>query len=204
MLRGVIVATTVLILLGARSARAPAQCVGDCDGNGAVAVAEIVVGVDIALARRPIEACTPMDADNNHTVSIPELTSAVGFALIDCPPEPTPTATPPACGDPVIAARFPECVRSSDETECVSAGGQWGPYPFSQELGCFCPTGQGGCPCSTTDDCLAFCTAPIPGDFGSCAQVEMGTCGAMTPQAGCFCTPSFSGDANFIALCVDP
>jgi hypothetical protein len=34
-----------------------AACVGDCNGNGAVAIKELVLGVDIALAAQPAGAC---------------------------------------------------------------------------------------------------------------------------------------------------
>jgi hypothetical protein len=200
LLRAALIATTVLVLA---HAQARAQCVGDCDGNGTVAVAEIVSGVAIALGRSSISTCAAMDADGDLRVSISELTSAVDFALFGCPPAPTPTATPPSCGDPLVAARFGDCVGSDNEADCVRAGGTWDRYPFGRREGCFCPTGQDGCPCSSSRDCLSFCMAEVPGDFSACADVAMGTCSAITPVAGCFCTPSFSTN-GFIALCVDP
>jgi hypothetical protein len=204
MLRAALIATTVLILGSASADRTHAQCLGDCDADGEVAVAEIVSGVAIALDRRPLSDCAVLDADANQIVSIFELSSAVGFALIGCPPAPTPTATV-SCGDPSVTARFGDCVRSTTQADCENAGGEWGRYPFSGMEGCFCPTGQDGCPCDSADDCLSYCSAGIPGGFDACATVQMGTCDAVTPIGACFCTPSFSPDRQgFSALCVDP
>lgn len=203
MLRRVLIATTVLVLGNARPDDAQAQCVGDCDGDGSVVVAEIMSGVAIALARRPIPTCSAMDADADFGVSVSELTTAVGFALRGCPPASTPT--PLSCGDPVTVARYGDCVGSENEADCVRAGGEWGPYPYSRREGCFCPTGQGGCPCRSRDDCLSFCIASIPagGDFGDCASVEMGWCSHMSPLAGCFCA-AWNANGGFGALCSDP
>jgi hypothetical protein len=203
MLRAALIATTVLILGSAGAGLTGAQCVGDCDGNGAVAVREIVAGVAVALARIPIDGCAAMDADADLDVSISELTLAVGFALRGCPSAATPTAPPTRCGDPAVAAQFGRCVRSDNQADCESAGGTWGPYPFSGIDGCFCSTGQDGCPCRTADDCLSFCIAPFPppGQSDLCAGVEIGTCSELSPVAGCFCTPWEQG---FVALCSDP
>jgi hypothetical protein len=136
-------------------------------------------------------------------VAISELTRAIGFALGGCPPAPTPTAIPVLCGDPVVVERFGRCRRSTTEAECVSLGGRWGPFPYSRRDGCFCRTGQGGCPCQSSDDCLSFCIAyPPPGqDIDSCARVETGSCSHEAPRAGCFCA-SLGG--RFGGLCSDP
>ncbi len=60
-------------------------CTGDCDGNGSVAINELVVGVNIALDHVPATVCPRFDADGNGLVTIPELIAAVGNALTDCP-----------------------------------------------------------------------------------------------------------------------
>jgi len=36
---------------------AAAQCAGDCDGNGAVAINEIILAVNIALGEDDVSAC---------------------------------------------------------------------------------------------------------------------------------------------------
>jgi ELWxxDGT repeat protein len=59
-------------------------CVGDCDGDGRVAVDELVTGVGMALGTRPLSACPEIDKDANDTVSVDELVSAVRSALEGC------------------------------------------------------------------------------------------------------------------------
>ncbi|MGD9764530.1 MAG: hypothetical protein AB7V27_12505 [Candidatus Binatia bacterium] len=75
-------------------ASANAQCVGDCDGNNAVAVNEIIVGVNIALDIAPVSSCPSFDTNASGTVEVSELVRAVGFALTGCPVGNTPTVTP--------------------------------------------------------------------------------------------------------------
>jgi hypothetical protein len=204
MLRGALLATILLLTTGARTDVVRAQCVGDCDGNGAVAVGEIVAGVAIAMARSALGACAAMDRDADLDVSVSELTTAIGFALDGCPPAPTPTATPSTCGDPGAAARYGDCVRSETADDCASAGGEWGRHPYSGLDGCSCPTGQGDCPCSSADECLGFCIAALPptGGLESCDDVAIGTCSALSPLSGCFCI-AFDPSEGFAAICVD-
>jgi hypothetical protein len=74
------------------------SCAGDCNGDGAVSISELIVGVNIALGNAPASACTAMDANQDGMVSINELVAAVNSALTGCA-APTPTATP---GEPMI------------------------------------------------------------------------------------------------------
>jgi hypothetical protein len=60
------------------------QCPGDCDGNGNVTVAEIVVLVNIALGNAQLSSCMPGDADDSHDVTIDEIVAAVNAALSGC------------------------------------------------------------------------------------------------------------------------
>lgn len=82
-----------LALLGL-SAAGEARCVGDCDGDGAVQVAELLRGVNVALGLQPAAVC-PGLADAGGAVGIGRLVLAVGAALDGCPPAPA-TATPTA------------------------------------------------------------------------------------------------------------
>jgi cysteine-rich repeat protein len=84
----------------------PAQaCDGDCDGNGAVAVEELIAGVSIALGQAALESCRAADRDGDGTVTIDEMIGAIAGALGGCAPSPTPTATPDlSCGDGVAGA----------------------------------------------------------------------------------------------------
>jgi hypothetical protein len=77
------------------AAQASAQCVGDCDGNGTVAINELIRGVNINLGNADISTCTAMDQNGNGSVEINELIRAVNNNLRGCDfVEPTPTATP--------------------------------------------------------------------------------------------------------------
>jgi len=60
-------------------------CVGDCDGDGEVAINELVTAVNIALGVFDVSQCPSADADGNGTVSINELVQAVNNALDGCP-----------------------------------------------------------------------------------------------------------------------
>ena len=59
-------------------------CTGDCDGDGAVTINELIRGVTIALAIAPIEDCPALDRDRDGTVTVNELISAVNNALGGC------------------------------------------------------------------------------------------------------------------------
>jgi cysteine-rich repeat protein len=76
------------------SVRAGAQCVGDCNGDGSVAINELVLGVSIALGSQPVSACTAFE-DGSQMVTISQLIKGVNNALAMCPAGPTATATPP-------------------------------------------------------------------------------------------------------------
>jgi len=62
---------------------APA-CVGDCNGDGIVAINELVTGVNIALGTLAVSSCPAFDADGNGSVAINELVSGVNNALDGC------------------------------------------------------------------------------------------------------------------------
>lgn len=59
-------------------------CPGDCNGDGAVSIDELVRAVNIALDQADIAECKSIDADGNGTVSIDELIQAVLAALLGC------------------------------------------------------------------------------------------------------------------------
>mgnify|MGYP002262591852 CR=1 FL=1 len=78
----VLAATTMF--LPPRHARA-ALCVGDCNGDGMVAVYELVKGVNITLGILPLSECGAMDSNGDVTVTVDELVTAVTRALDGCP-----------------------------------------------------------------------------------------------------------------------
>lgn len=65
---------------------AAAACLGDCDGDGLVTVAELVRLVNVALQLAGVETCPAGDADGDGRVTIDELVTAVSNALSGCGP----------------------------------------------------------------------------------------------------------------------
>lgn len=85
------------LLFGA-TAMAQLPCVGDCNGDGMVAINELIIGVNIALGNRPVGDCPSFDSNNNGLVAVNELVQAVNAALQGCSgtvPTPTPTQVVP-------------------------------------------------------------------------------------------------------------
>lgn len=54
---------------------------GDCDGDGKVSIAELILAVRIALASSPMTACPNLDVDLDGRLTIEEVVGAVGDAL---------------------------------------------------------------------------------------------------------------------------
>jgi hypothetical protein len=66
-------------------ASAPAfACTGDCDGNGRVAVDELVRAVGISLDTTSVDQCPSADHDGDGRVRVDELVTGVGHALHGC------------------------------------------------------------------------------------------------------------------------
>lgn len=63
-----------------------AGCLGDCDGDGEVTIAEILRMVNIALGSQPVGECGAADDNGDGLVTVNEIVRAVGFALAGCPP----------------------------------------------------------------------------------------------------------------------
>jgi cysteine-rich repeat protein len=86
-------AIALLLLIGVAHS-AEAQCTGDCNGDGTVAINELITGVNIALGSTPVSSCPSFDVSGDGTVAINELIAAVNNALNGCPAvTPTQTAT---------------------------------------------------------------------------------------------------------------
>lgn len=72
-------------------------CVGDCNGDNAVTVNELIKGVNIALGNAELDTCPSFDTNGDLEVTINEIIQAVNAALTGCPPSgPTPTGQPTA------------------------------------------------------------------------------------------------------------
>jgi hypothetical protein len=63
---------------------AATPCAGDCNGNGAVSVDELVRGVGAALGNVPVATCTAIDTNGDGQIAVNELVGAVGSALSGC------------------------------------------------------------------------------------------------------------------------
>jgi hypothetical protein len=60
-------------------------CAGDCDGDGEVAINELITLVNIALGLQPVSACPAGDINRNDEIAINEIITAVNNALNGCP-----------------------------------------------------------------------------------------------------------------------
>ncbi len=87
---------SIIVFAVLSAASAGARCPGDCDGNGAVAVGELIRAVGIALGRTSLDDCPAADSDGDGSVRINDLITAVSSALDGCPDPGTPTSTPSA------------------------------------------------------------------------------------------------------------
>jgi hypothetical protein len=90
--RGVAAFAAALALAHALPAAAQ-TCTGDCSGDGAVAINELITGVNVALGNEELSRCPSFDRNSDGSVGIAELVAAVGHALDGCPLLATPTAT---------------------------------------------------------------------------------------------------------------
>lgn len=99
---------TLVVLLLVPAPRAPAgladACVGDCDGDGMVAINELIAGVGIALGQQPVSTCANIDRNGDGAVTVEELIAAVRAALDGCPGSPTATPTDAPTAMPTATA----------------------------------------------------------------------------------------------------
>jgi len=61
------------------------HCLGDCNDDYQVSIAELITAVNIALGSASYETCVNADADLDGTIRINDLIAAVGSALQGCP-----------------------------------------------------------------------------------------------------------------------
>jgi hypothetical protein len=101
---------TCWIALVAILARPPVvlamSCAGDCDGDGVVAIDELVTSVNIALGGAALSVCSGANGDDDGQVTVDELVVAVSNALNGCPIPATltPTVTLPPTTTPTAEA----------------------------------------------------------------------------------------------------
>ena len=94
----IVVLIALVVGIAPAGQTASAQCVGDCNGDCAVRIGELLQGVNIALERADIAVCPAFDIGGDDAVSIGELIQAVNNALQgcnmdECVASPTPTET---------------------------------------------------------------------------------------------------------------
>jgi hypothetical protein len=65
--------------------RQQTTCGGDCDGNGAVTISELVTAVEIAMGGQPVDACAAADTANDGRMGVSDIVAAVAHALRGCP-----------------------------------------------------------------------------------------------------------------------
>jgi hypothetical protein len=102
----------VLGLTITQLAIAEVRCAGDCDGDGAVEISELVQAVRIATGAAELDDCLPTDMNEDGAVQIDDLVAAVNAALHGCPiatasPIPTDTPTNTATTDTVTPRLTP-------------------------------------------------------------------------------------------------
>jgi hypothetical protein len=90
--RELLLVSILLAEVAVRPAHGAAECVGDCDGDGAVSIAELVSGIDVALGNLPPSACAAFACSSGIT-AISCAVRAVRNALDGCD-APTPTPSP--------------------------------------------------------------------------------------------------------------
>jgi hypothetical protein len=64
---------------------APPRCAGDCNGDGAVTVDELLTAVNIALGNAPVGQCPAFDVNGDGAVTVNEILAGVNNALNGCP-----------------------------------------------------------------------------------------------------------------------
>jgi hypothetical protein len=94
------------------------------------------------------------------------------------------------CGDATVKAKYASCMATKDAQSCAGLGGTWR-SPGGSAGQCVCPTGQDGCLCTKSSDCLAVCGAPAsqPVTSTTCNGVTNFACTSTGGGAGCWCRP---------------
>ncbi|MDX2166516.1 MAG: hypothetical protein SF182_05610 [Deltaproteobacteria bacterium] len=101
------IAAVALAALLSSAARASVPC-PECNGDGMVAINELVTGIAIALGERSLDDCPAMDADGDGALRIAEIITALNVALGSACADaatPTPTATPAPIPTEAVALR---------------------------------------------------------------------------------------------------
>jgi hypothetical protein len=189
------------VLGAALLGRAQAQCMGDCDGSGAVAINELITCVDIALDLQTVDQCAACDGSGDAKVAINEIIASVSIALgvLPCGDQgtptvgssPTPTATP-ADGDITVccvAAYYVWACETHTVAECAALKG------IDNGSGTCNPNPCGDLPPS---DSHGICCLPnAAGDEIECEDRKASDCvagGGVVKTSGPVCTAQTCAD----------
>jgi hypothetical protein len=82
--RGSVCIVAVALFLAASPVEARRICPGDCSGDGAVTVEEILLGVNLALTGG-ITGCAAGDSNGDQQIAVPEVVEHINNALHGCP-----------------------------------------------------------------------------------------------------------------------
>lgn len=108
------------VALGVSCVPPARACAGDCAGDGAVSIGDLIVAINVSLGRAPISTCRSIDANGDGLVAINELVAAVRNGLGGCPSTPTPSMTLPPTITPVPTAT-PTVTLSPSSTPSATA-----------------------------------------------------------------------------------
>jgi hypothetical protein len=117
-LRSWLVTWAVFALFAGATPASAQVCTGDCNGDTAVTIGELIRAVNIALGLVPLEDCAAIDVNDNREADIAELIQAVGRALLNCPPTPTQVLTATASMTPTLT---PTPTTTSTPTEVATS-----------------------------------------------------------------------------------
>ena len=139
-------------------------CIGDCNADRVVTVAELLTLVNVALDQSVIDTCAAGDAGSDGRVEISEIIAAVDRALNGCPPAaPTPTVSPTVSPVPTLTPAGSEngtCYESAFCDPCDVYPCR--PFIATHEFCCHLAHGQGvtfsWCPSGAFDPATRECT----------------------------------------------
>ena len=131
------------------------ECIGDCNGDDAVSIDELVLAVSIALGKNETSDCLVADRDGSGTVQIDELIAAVNVALQGCGAE----------GCPIEAGTYTLTQTSGG---MVQVGTLAIPFPAGGTMVLDVQT-------ASQPDCFHDAVVPFPGGFTSPAYCIPGT-----------------------------
>jgi hypothetical protein len=119
----------------------PPNCVGDCTGDGAVTVDELITLVNIALGNSAVSACAVGDANGDGAIRINEIIAAVNNALNGCALSPAEQG----CLDSGGRVASAMCCAGTGDFPDTCAVGACGCSPDASRAVRVCTCGAGSC-----------------------------------------------------------